>query len=473
MVDEDLLHERQAEPGPALFRRKERVEDLADVRRADPGPRIVNGDRDASRGLPHRDLEPARRRARHRLTRVAYQVDHRLPELRLVGRNVGQPRSDVDRHLDAGLRQLAARHIHDRRHDRADVLALQLRTRQPGEAQVGLGDLGQPIDLADDRRHQPLRLIASFGDLIPQQLGVEADRGQRVADLVGDVRGHPPDGGQLLRSDQAPLALLDRLGHRVELAREIADLVVRGDARALGIVSAAELPRVGTQHRQRPQGAQREQESRAGDREPGRSQPQRNRQRRLTVIGQALRDLPALAPQRAPHPIQIVRQRREVALELGARLRIDRGGRGPELAGDRVELAAQRRDLAASVLEVRPTRRLGLLLEVAVDDTERVVQVLAPHAQGQRQVGIQPRRVSAAQRRHEVVERLPGGVHRALQFQISLVRDDTLAGALDGKQRERRIARERQQQHAQREQNLEAHEPTLARPVPFHIFEQF
>ena len=150
----------------------------------------------------------------------------------------GSPGATSTRDVDAGLRQLAARHLHDRRHDRADVLAFQLRPRQPREAQVGLGDLGQPVDLADDRRDQPPRLLAAVGDLVAQQLGVEADRRERVADLVRDVRRHPPDGGQALRTDQAMLALLDRLGHRVELAREIADLVARRDARALRIVAA-------------------------------------------------------------------------------------------------------------------------------------------------------------------------------------------------------------------------------------------
>ena len=37
-------------------------------------------------------------------------------------------------------------------------------------------------------------------------------------------------------------------GHRVELARQIADLVVRRDARPLPVVAAAELPGVGPQH---------------------------------------------------------------------------------------------------------------------------------------------------------------------------------------------------------------------------------
>ena len=118
---------------------------------------------------------------------------------------------------------------------------------KPREPQVGLGDLRQPIDLADDRRDQPPRLLAAVDDLVAQQLGVETDRRQRVANLVRDLRRHPPDRRQALRTDQALLALLDGVRHRVELARQIADLVVRRDPCSLRVVAAPQLPRVGTQ----------------------------------------------------------------------------------------------------------------------------------------------------------------------------------------------------------------------------------
>ena len=186
-------------------------------------------------------------------------------------------------------------------------------------------------------------LLAAFGDLVAQQLGVQADRRQRVADLVGDVRRHPPDGGQPLRPDQALLALLDRVGHRVELAREIADLVARGDARPLRVVAARPAAARGRAAPTAAAASQREQEHRARHRQPRRAERDRHRQRRLAVVRQALRDLAALAAQRPPHPVQVVRQRREVALELGPRLRID-GGRGrPQLARDAVQLRARAR----------------------------------------------------------------------------------------------------------------------------------
>jgi hypothetical protein len=73
------------------------------------------------------------------------------------------------------------------RHERAQVLALELRARQPREAQVRLRDLSEAVDLADDRLHEPPRLGVlgwRVSDLVAQQLGVEADRRQRVAHLV-------------------------------------------------------------------------------------------------------------------------------------------------------------------------------------------------------------------------------------------------------------------------------------------------
>jgi len=135
----------------------------------------VHGDRDPSAGFADRDGDAPHLGGRQRLARVAQQVDERLPELRLVCRDLGQPRRHVHGNLDPGLRELAARHLDDRRDDRPDVLAFQLRARQPREAQVRLGDLGEAVHLADDRRDQAPRLFAALRDLVAQQLGVEPD----------------------------------------------------------------------------------------------------------------------------------------------------------------------------------------------------------------------------------------------------------------------------------------------------------
>jgi len=176
VIDDDVLHEGEPQPRSALLRREERVEDLPHVRGADSRPRVMQADHDAFPRRAHSDLEPPRGRPRHRLARVADQVDQRLPQLRLVGGDVREPGRDIDGDVDAVLRQLAARHVDDRRDDRADVLAIQLRPRQAREAQVGFGDLRQAVDLADDRRHEPPGLLAAVSDLVAEQLRVQPDR---------------------------------------------------------------------------------------------------------------------------------------------------------------------------------------------------------------------------------------------------------------------------------------------------------
>src|SRR5206468_602639 len=92
--------------------------------------------------------------------------------------------------------------------------------------------------------------------------------------------------------------------------------------------------------------------------------------------------------------------------------------------------------LSALALEVRPPQRPRLLLEIAIDGAERAVEVLAPHAQRQRQVWIHAHGGTAAETGREVVERLPRGVDRATELQVGLVRDDTLPGAVNGQQGE-------------------------------------
>jgi len=113
MVDDDLLHQRQPQPRPPLLGREERIENLTHVGGTDARARVVDRDHDAPRRLAHRDVEAARRRAGHRLARVADQVEQRLPQLRLVGAHVGQPRRDVDGHHDVVLSQLSPRHVDD------------------------------------------------------------------------------------------------------------------------------------------------------------------------------------------------------------------------------------------------------------------------------------------------------------------------------------------------------------------------
>jgi len=88
VIDDDVLHQRQPQPRPALLGREERIEDLGHIRGANAGPRVVNRYDDAARRLAHRDVQPPLRRARHRLARIADQVQERLPQLALIGADI-------------------------------------------------------------------------------------------------------------------------------------------------------------------------------------------------------------------------------------------------------------------------------------------------------------------------------------------------------------------------------------------------
>ena len=72
-------------------------------------------------------------------------------------------------------------------------------------------------------------LLAGRGDLLLEQLDVEADGRERVPDLVGDVRRHLADGGEALGLHQLRAGALDGGDHALEGGGELADLVVGVD----------------------------------------------------------------------------------------------------------------------------------------------------------------------------------------------------------------------------------------------------
>ena len=264
MIDDDLLDQRQPQPSAPLLRREERVEDAFQIRLSDAGPRIAHPNRHPPPLVAYADLQPLGPFrpgiVAHRLARVAHQVDERLPDLAFVGRNLGKIRLDCHVYLDAVLHELAAREIDDRGHHGPEIFDVELGARQAREPEVSLRDLGETIDLADDGTNETSALFSVAADLVAEQLRVETDRCQRVSDLVGDLRGHSPHRGQPFRPNQPLLALLNGGGHGVELASQVADLVVRGHARALGVVASRHLPRPRAKDPEWPQGAQREDE---------------------------------------------------------------------------------------------------------------------------------------------------------------------------------------------------------------------
>jgi hypothetical protein len=210
--------------------------------------------------------------------------------------------------------------------------------------------------------------------------------------------------------------------------------------------------RARAQDPQRAQRAQREQERRRRDREPGDAEAERHLQRRLLVVGEPLGDLSALAAQRPAQPVQAVRERREVALELGPRLGRRAALGRARLRGEGVDLLPQRRDLLARRLELRAPRRRRLLLEEAVDGGDGVVEVLARALEREREVRIEPH--VAAERGREVVEGLPRRVDGALEIEVRLVGEHALTRLVDREHGERRVTREGDEEHREREQDF-------------------
>jgi hypothetical protein len=99
----------------------------------------------------------------------------------------------------------------------------------------------QPLRLAQHDVHE-LRLVGRERQLLPQDLDRARHGGQRVADLVGDPRGHLADRGQPLLHARLALALA-RLGDVLEGEQE-AGLAARGDERR-GADPHLDLPAVG------------------------------------------------------------------------------------------------------------------------------------------------------------------------------------------------------------------------------------
>src|SRR5690606_7270380 len=86
--------------------------------------------------------------------------------------------------LDAVRLELRLHEVGDVAHERRHVFAKEARLHGAGEAQILLRHFLQAIDLPRDRLAEPPRsLAAAFRDLLGQELGVEPDRRERVANL--------------------------------------------------------------------------------------------------------------------------------------------------------------------------------------------------------------------------------------------------------------------------------------------------
>ncbi len=135
----------------------------------------------------------------HRLEAVPHQVPEHLRDL--VGIGVADVRARVRLELDhvVGAHLVPVAEQRDRRLDhRQDVDGVAGARRRTGLVEEAVECVRQPLRLARDDVEQPPLLLAERG-LGGEHLGRAADRAERVADLVRQLRRHLADRGQLLR----------------------------------------------------------------------------------------------------------------------------------------------------------------------------------------------------------------------------------------------------------------------------------
>jgi hypothetical protein len=225
-----LLHEGQPEAGAALLGRVEGVEDPPQVLRRDAAAGVAHQHLHRPLGPPRRHGEGAA--AGHGLAGVAHQVEQHGPERPLVAPHRRQAARQLAPHLDPGRGQLRRQEVEQRTAELGEVLPPLRLARRAGEAQVLLGDGVEPVHLARDGGAEGPGLGGQLGaglQLLGEELGVEADGVQGVADLMGDLGRDAPHRRQPLGPPQLPLLRGERGGHGVELAGQQADLVAALD----------------------------------------------------------------------------------------------------------------------------------------------------------------------------------------------------------------------------------------------------
>ncbi len=188
---------------------------------------------------------------------------------------------------------------------------------------------------------------------------------------MGDLRRHLAHRGQPLRSDQPLLALLQRPGHAVELARQIADLVAGVDADALAVVAAGDAPGLQAQLLQRSQRAPQPQRRPDGRQQAGAAQDDAHLHGVLPLLAHLAGHATQLALKLGLEDVQVVAQLREAVVQfLGAFLEVgDQGLLG--LPG--VEL--QLRQAPGMTLELLAARVSGLVGQEAIHGVARALEI--------------------------------------------------------------------------------------------------
>ena len=208
-LDDAQAHrEPEARAAHVGLGREERVEDPVEVLGGDAGAGVAElhqhlavGDRGAHAEDPH---------VRHGIERVVHDVDEDLLQPGLVHLRQGQLGRVVLGEGDVVDRALAAHHGQGLAHDGIEVGGLRRELVLAREVEQVAHDVaGPPRFLLDQVQLLPHRLARPH--LLGEVRRKSEDRGQRVVDLVGHVRGQLPDGGELGGLDELGLRLLQLL----------------------------------------------------------------------------------------------------------------------------------------------------------------------------------------------------------------------------------------------------------------------
>jgi hypothetical protein len=142
---------------------------------------------------------------------VHHEVEQRLLDEPLVHADHDGVAGELRAQHDPGLIALGMEEVAQLLHQPHQVLAAGVEPDAPGELEEVAQDPAEPLDLAAQRVEAPhqarllLLLHRRLAQGLAQELGVEADGGERILDLVGQAAGHRAQLGQPLRLRRAAL----------------------------------------------------------------------------------------------------------------------------------------------------------------------------------------------------------------------------------------------------------------------------
>ena len=153
-------------------------------------------------------------------------------------------RSSARSSVDGDVAELQLIH-HDRdgapRHV-VQVRGLPARRRLAGEVEQAADDLAAALGLAHDHLEVGAQLGVVLG-AVDEERGVGEHAGQRVVDLVRHAGREAADGCQLVGLRELALGLGEPRRHRVEGARQLAELVAAGHRDGGGEIAGGDAPR--------------------------------------------------------------------------------------------------------------------------------------------------------------------------------------------------------------------------------------